>query len=118
MTGADTIRAFTLRRDQERLERVSRRRDALRAAVPELARKLVNDFGARRVLLFGSLAWGETDENSDIDLAVEGLSAACFFRALGELLAIAPAPVDLVELELAEPGLRARILEQGIPIHV
>jgi hypothetical protein len=39
------------------------------------------------------------DERSDLDFAVEGLASDRYFRALGELMACLPCPVDLVEWE-------------------
>ena len=118
MTDSEIVRAFARRRAEERLALACRRRDLLRSVVPDLARRLVREFGARRVILFGSLAWGQADEDSDIDLAVEGLPVGSFFKALGEVLADAPAPVDLVELEIAPQGLRERILRDGVAIDV
>lgn len=72
-------------------------------------------FGARRVILFGSLAGqGPWHDRSDIDLAVEGIAPEEFFRAYSACwdlvtrdLSIA---LDLVPLEDAYPEMRARIL--------
>jgi len=72
--------------------------------LPALVGLLVRDWGARRVVLFGSLATGGFRASSDIDLVVEGLAPATFFHACaavdrlaGDLL------VDLVPLESARP---------------
>jgi predicted nucleotidyltransferase len=70
-------------------------------------------FRARTVWLFGSLAWGEPDHASDIDIAVAGIDASAYFGALGELPAAAPCGVDLVRIEDAPFSLRTRILEAG-----
>jgi len=47
---------------------------AMRAVTPELlteiARRLVDELGAERVILFGSYAWGAPTEDSDLDLLV------------------------------------------------
>jgi predicted nucleotidyltransferase len=64
-------------------------------------------FGARRVILFGSLAhsaWFAPD--SDIDLAVEGLAGDSYWQAwrLVEEL-IGDRPVDLIEIETVGPSL-------------
>lgn len=45
------------------------RRAALEAELPKLVRQLV-DLGAKRVVLFGSLARGDVRSTSDIDLLV------------------------------------------------
>ena len=49
-------------------------RCAMRPVTPELlaemARRLVDELGAERVILFGSYAWGAPTEDSDVDLLV------------------------------------------------
>ena len=50
-----------------------------------LARLLVDRYGARRVILTGSLARGNFVQGSDIDLAAEGIAADDFYRAGAEL---------------------------------
>jgi len=105
--------AFVARRQRESRLEDNRHADALRASVPELAARLMA-LGAERVWLFGSLAWGAPDVHADIDLAVEGLPPSRYFRAVGELLCAAPAPVDLVELERLPPEFAARIRGDGM----
>jgi len=83
---------------------IQQRADRLRAALPGLAAMLAA-LGARRVVLFGSLAEGALHDRSDIDLAVEGLPAARYWEALATLAAAAPAPVDLVRVEDAPDSL-------------
>ena len=112
--SASHIATFIHRSDEAERERARKRREQLIEAARELARRLVGAHGAFRVWLFGSLAWGEPDEASDIDLAVEGLDELRYFPALGGLLAVAPTRVDLVRMEEAEPSLRARVLEAGL----
>jgi predicted nucleotidyltransferase len=81
--------------------------------LPDLVRLLAAR-GARRVWLFGSLAWGETHETSDIDLAVEGLPLEELGRAQGELLLAAPCKLDLVRLEEVPEAFASRIRQWGI----
>lgn len=116
-TAVAAVRRHMTGQARLREARAAAHRACLLAKVPELAAILRDRYGARRVLLFGSLAWGEPDELADLDLAVEGLAAADYFEALGELLWISPAPVDLVRLEDAAPGLAARIAAEGRVIH-
>jgi predicted nucleotidyltransferase len=40
------------------------------ATLTEITRRLVATYQPEQVLLFGSHAWGEPDENSDVDLLV------------------------------------------------
>ncbi len=83
-------------------------RSRLPAIVDELAR-----LGAGRVVLFGSVARGEADDDSDLDLAVLGLPGSKFFEAMSKAWTAAGRPVDLVRLEDAPPTLRDRILAEG-----
>lgn len=106
------MRSFLATREREQRARAGAAREALEAALPELTATLVR-LGARRVWLFGSLAWGRADQSSDIDLATEGLPAAAHLRAQGELLLLAPGRVDLVRLEDAPETLATRIRDQG-----
>lgn len=74
---------------------------------------LKSRFGARRVILFGSLAGqGVWHSQSDIDVAVEGLSPADFFKAYSACSDLLPRgmELDLIPLEDVYPELRARIL--------
>jgi hypothetical protein len=83
-------------------------RARLGAVVDELAQ-----LGAGRIVLFGSVARGEADDDSDIDLAVEDLPATALFEAMARAWTAAGRPVDIVRLEEATPSLRARILADG-----
>lgn len=89
----------------------ARRQQALEAAAL-CAGVLKEQFGARQVYLFGSLA-GQSPwhSRSDIDLAVEGLDPQKYFPALSALLQLLPEglELDLVPLEEAPPELVARI---------
>lgn len=68
--------------------------------------------GATEVYLFGSAAEGRVREESDLDLAVRGLPAARYFRAVGRLLRELPCPVDVINLDGDTPFAR-RLLERG-----
>jgi len=87
----------------------------LHQRVSAVAAALKARFGARRVILFGSLvhgAWFAPD--SDVDLAVEGLSGENYWQAwrLAEEL-INDRPVDLIEIETVSPSLRRAIERYG-----
>lgn len=62
--------------------------------------------GAREVYLFGSAAKGTLREDSDVDLAVSGLPPQVFFNAMGRAGDILGRPVDLVDLDEANPFTR------------
>lgn len=99
---------------QEKEKHVRARR--LRETARSCARRLVHDYGASRVYLFGSLLEGAAPHaRSDIDLAVEGLAGNLYFKALGDVWRLLPAGVelDLVRLEQAWPDLAERIKAEG-----
>ncbi len=112
---ADTARHLA-RRAQQARERAAERARRLRQGLPGAVRLLRSEYGAQRVLLFGSLATGSWGESTDVDLAVEGLPGALYFAALADLMAHFGAPVDLVRLEEAPESLRDRIAAEGEPL--
>jgi hypothetical protein len=76
-------------------------------------------YGARNVRVFGSLARGEADEQSDVDFLVEMEPGRSLLELGGlqvELEALLGWPVDVV----TEKGLKARIrnqvLAQAVPM--
>jgi uncharacterized protein len=95
---------------RERLER-------LRQEARRCADVLASQFGARRVVLFGSVATGLAGARSDLDLAVEGLQPDRYFEVLGRLAETTPVPVDLVLLEEAPESLVERLAREGVPLH-
>jgi predicted nucleotidyltransferase len=77
---------------------------------------LKNQFGARRVLLFGSLAqpfWFK--EDSDVDLAVEGLKNGKDYWEAWQMVEeiIGDRLVDFIEIEAAGESLRQAIQRYG-----
>jgi hypothetical protein len=89
-------------------------RAAVRARLPALVGLLTRDFGARRILLFGSLARGEAGPGSDLDLLVDGLWAARLIEATvaAERL-LGDVDLDPVPTQLARPGVAARASAEG-----
>jgi predicted nucleotidyltransferase len=81
--------------------------------LPRARDVLVHDYGARSVRVFGSMAGDGVTENSDVDLAVEGLDESHYFSALADLMALFGVPVDLVRVESAPGSLRERISAEG-----
>ena len=76
-------------------------------------------YGARNVRVFGSVARGEADEQSDIDLLVEFdpnrslLDHAGLWVELQELLGV---KVDVVSERGLKPRIRERVLQEAIPL--
>ncbi|MDN5347227.1 MAG: uncharacterized protein PWP65_791 [Clostridia bacterium] len=75
-----------------------------------------------RVWLFGSLAWylrGQKNylPQSDLDLAVEGLSPSDYFPVLSSLNNLSDRPVDLIDINHCPSSLKGVILEKGILLY-
>lgn len=94
-----------------------RRRQAWEVA-QKAAQFLYQNYGASRVILFGSLAHGYWfHQRSDIDLAVEGISFSTFFRAWAALDSMSSGfEVNLVALEDATERLLAEIAVYGVEL--
>jgi predicted nucleotidyltransferase len=88
-----------------------------RLRLPSVAALLVERFGVRRIVLFGSLLEGRLHERSDIDLGVEGLAPERYWEALWRCAAAAGRHVDLVPLEDVGDSLRAHIAAFGEVLH-
>lgn len=112
-TSIEDMKTFQRRRREAEAARAQAHAQALLERVPEMASLLKARYGVRRVWLFGSLVAGNPTAESDVDLAVEGFTGPGFFQAVGELMAIAHGPVDLVCIEEASPALAERIRAEG-----
>lgn len=87
----------------------SRARGDLEAAI-----SILKNYGAKRVLLFGSLCKsGHFRPGSDIDLAVEGIPPDKITRAAADLMMTLEWPTDLKPIEEMDAFFRLRILESG-----
>ena len=74
------------RRSAEREARVAQRRTRAEALSSSAATLLRDQYGANKVVLFGSLIRPDRfNETSDIDLAAEGIHPRLFFQAVGAL---------------------------------
>jgi predicted nucleotidyltransferase len=85
------------------------RKDALLAA-GRLKDILIREFAVKKVVLFGSvLEKGCFQEDSEIDIAVEGLQKDMYFTALARLMSESIFDVDLKPLEDVRSLLKQRI---------
>jgi uncharacterized protein len=84
-----------------------------RVLLDRIVTLLVQKYGVRRIILFGSLARGRFDAESDIDLAVEGLAKEDYFTALAAASDLADRWVDLKPLEELEDHFKQRVLATG-----
>lgn len=87
-------------------------------AARKAAKLLKTEFGAKEVILFGSLArrvgftrW------SDIDLASRGIPSDRYLKAMDTVLYLSPEfKIDLIELETCSPAMRQSIDTEGKPL--
>lgn len=80
---------------------------------------LATKYGARNVRVFGSLARGEADEASDVDLLVEldpGRSLLDLGGLQFELEALLGCRVDVVTERGLKLRIRDRVLREAVPI--
>ncbi len=84
--------------------------EALRAAIEELAHL----YRIRLAVLFGSLARGEANNLSDVDLAV---LCDCDVLELAEELERRGVKVDIVDLETAPPVLAYLVARDGVLLY-
>ncbi len=95
-------------------ESIQQQRSRALAEAKRAARLLVERHGVRKVVLFGSLAWGRFQATSDVDLAVHGLEPERFFPAAADLYREISVPIDLKLISECPPVLRGRIAEEGV----
>ena len=65
----------------------------------ETIKRLSDKYHAKRVILFGSALDSQRPPN-DIDLGVEGIAPADYYRYCGELMMSLTQPVDIVDLSV------------------
>jgi uncharacterized protein len=104
---------YQTRKAQRTLAERAARQESLRAAAEQAADLLVEEFGARRVWIFGSVLQAWFHEASDLDLAVEGVALDRVGQAWERVQQALGLPVDLVALEEAEDSLRRKVNASG-----
>jgi predicted nucleotidyltransferase len=70
------------------------------------AANLLRHMGASQVFIFGSAVRGELRPDSDIDMAVSGLSPQVYFSAASKASDLLGRPLDLVDLDDDTPLVR------------
>ena len=78
------------------------------------AEALAHEFGATRVVLFGSVARGDARPGSDVDLLVDGVPDGRWFDAVARAMEVVRcAEVDLVPAARVHAHVAARIASEG-----
>lgn len=100
----------------------SRLLEKRRVKALELAQKasflLRQRYGAKRVVVFGSLAMAKSFSVwSDIDLAAWGIAPDKFFSAVAAVTGLSPDfKIDLVEPDTCREAIKSSILKHGVEI--
>ncbi|GAB4411156.1 MAG: hypothetical protein Fur0044_05090 [Anaerolineae bacterium] len=108
--------AAARQRRQQQAQKIFLRYRRAREVVLEAYHILIEQFGASRVAMFGSiLSLERFHQHSDVDLVVWGLDERVYYRAVARLLSLdVTIPVDLIEAELASPTLLALIEREAV----
>ena len=114
----EVYRAAARRRLQARRQGLAHRHERAWSVARQAAEILREEFGAHRVMMFGSLVRRRGFHmGSDIDLAVWGLEERRYYRAVSRLLDLDPAiQVDLILGEEAALALLMVIKEEGVSV--
>jgi len=84
----------------------------------EKAVEILKKYGSSEIYIFGSIANGRFDENSDIDIAVRGLKDEYYFKVLAELGMNIFREIDLIDLDDDNDRFAQFILKRGAMIKV
>ena len=82
------------------------------------ATQILIENGANEVFIFGSIANGKFNENSDIDIAVRGLNEKDFYRVASILMFELEKEIDLVDLDDKTDRFSQNILKNSNLIRV
>ena len=77
------------------------------------ATQILKENGAKEVFIFGSIANGKFNENSDIDIAVKGLDEKDFYRVASILMFELENEFDLIDLDDKENSFSQMLLKVG-----
>jgi predicted nucleotidyltransferase len=94
---------------KDEIKKENLRKDALKIA-ERLKEILIKEFHVKKIVLFGSILKKRCfEDDSDIDIAVEGLSKKDYFSALARLMMESPFEIDLKPIEDVSDLFKQRI---------
>jgi len=82
--------------------------------------RIAKNYGASNVRVFGSVARGEADERSDIDLLVDmerGRSLLNLAALLVDLEELLGCQVDVVPEDSLRQQIKGRVLQEAVPLY-
>jgi predicted nucleotidyltransferase len=88
-------------REKTRLAQLKERQNQGLEIAKQAAKLLRQEFGATRVILFGSMLNPHIHQSSDIDLAVWNLPKSDYFQAVCKLQGLSEFAIDLIEPDKA-----------------
>jgi len=108
-------RATAQRRLEQEEKRLAVRREKAWKTARRAAKLLKEDFGAQRVVVFGSLLRPECfNKWSDVDIAAWGIRPEDTFRAMGAVMDLSEnIEINLVDMDTCRATLRAVIEREG-----
>ncbi len=118
VVDADKMYCYILaarKREQARQESLRQLQSRGIETAKRAARMLRQEFGVKRVVLFGSMLQPKIHADSDIDLAVWNLSKFDYFQAVGKLQGLSEFEIDLVEVENASDYI-VEAIAQGLEL--
>lgn len=77
------------------------------------ATQILKENGAKEVFIFGSIANGKFNENSDIDIAVKGLNEKDFYKVASILMFELKNEFDLIDLDDKQNRFSQMLLKVG-----
>lgn len=77
------------------------------------AKTILAELGARKIILYGSLARGDYKSYSDIDICVEGMPKESYFRAIAKCLMEIDRSISVLDFEKLQGYFRDRVLSEG-----
>lgn len=117
--GVSTPSDRTLHRILSACNRERLPSEALRAHRDEVV-EILRRHGAGKVFVFGSVARGEDDVDSDVDLLVDHLDPASYVwgvpKAAGELESLLGVRVDVGEVGSLRPRVGAQVADDARPL--
>jgi predicted nucleotidyltransferase len=111
-------RAAARRRQEREQQELAQLQERAWQAARRVAKLLKEQFGATRVVVFGSLVHRDCFTRwSDVDIAAWGIRPEDTFRAIGAVMDIDAEPeINLVDVGACRPSLLAAIEQEGVEL--
>lgn len=113
----DELRAAWAARRADAATALEERRQKARAVADEMAALLKSQYGATKVVLFGSVVEGKFHAHSDIDIAAWGIAPVDRMAAYGDIVYFSREfEGDLVWMEQCKPHVAGEVARTGVEL--